>query len=716
MTLGTHYYRAPFPQSGYWENDFKKIRESGLNTVQIWVSWGWAEATPDKFCWDDYDRLVELAAKHKLGVILSTIAEVQPNWIHRVIPGSELVDNFGRKVISCARCEHHFGLTPGGCTDHPEVWTRMARFIRETGRRYASLHHLRGWDIWNELRWNVHADGLVCYCSHTLAAFRKWLEQRFGSLDGLNAAWKRRYASWDDVQPGKLPDRVYTEMMAFQHFLTCRADTHAAARYDVMREVDRTHVITAHGARPTALYGGDAATFALDRGNDWNLAGKLDGVGCSSFPTWGNIDDADFGLRIDMVKSAARGKKVWLSELQGGRSAVGFNVYDEVHAAQQQRWVWNGIACGADTVLFWCWRDEIFGRETGGFGLDGADGFAGERLAATKVTGNLLEEHAALFDSYIPHRAETGILFSPQSYYLAWSQDGSAARVMDALTAYGRALTRRSSPVTCVEETHLDALDSLKVLFCPRLLVTDAATEDALLRFVERGGTLVVESECGAFNSAGFYRAPEERFLARAGVEEIGRRPLPSPPASTAGAGTVFHYNGKTHDAGASQWLTPLKNAGGGLCSVREHGKGRVIHFATYPGNAWRERWNAGFENLLTAIVAGAGVVPPARVRSPAPDEKNFVYLKSGRAGNGDDILFVFFPENTDSAEIALAPDLFPGNRVREIFSGATAVVDTASGIRRLVATPARFNLALYTDAGVAPDAAPRTACIKKNA
>ena len=46
MNLGVQYYRAPFPDEKYWEEDFRKIRESGLNTVQLWISWGWVEATP----------------------------------------------------------------------------------------------------------------------------------------------------------------------------------------------------------------------------------------------------------------------------------------------------------------------------------------------------------------------------------------------------------------------------------------------------------------------------------------------------------------------------------------------------------------------------------------------------------------------------------------------------------------------------------------------
>ena len=78
MNLGVQYYRAPFPEQKYWEDDFKKIRDSGLNTVQLWVLWAWVEAVPGRFEFGDYDRLMELADKNGLGVILSTIAEIQP--------------------------------------------------------------------------------------------------------------------------------------------------------------------------------------------------------------------------------------------------------------------------------------------------------------------------------------------------------------------------------------------------------------------------------------------------------------------------------------------------------------------------------------------------------------------------------------------------------------------------------------------------------------
>ena len=73
---------------------------------------------------------------------------------------------------------------------------------------------------------------------------------------------------------------------------------------------------------------------------------------------------------------------------------------------------------------------------------------------------------------------------------------------------------RRSIPYQVIEENHLEALAGLKVLFMPRAVVVEDATADRLIRFVEDGGTLVCELECGALDAQGLYRYPGERFIA----------------------------------------------------------------------------------------------------------------------------------------------------------------------------------------------------------
>jgi beta-galactosidase len=686
MNLGVQYYRPPFPDTKYWEDDFARIKDSGLNTVQLWVLWSWVEAAPGRFVFDDYDRLVEMADKHGLGVILSTIAEVQPYWIHREVPGCELVDHKGRKVVSVNRGEIHFGITPGGCFDHPEVWRRMVEFFRQTVTRFRAAPSIRGWDIWNELRWNVHAGAPVCYCDHTLADFREWLGEKHGGLDGLNRAWLRRYGRWDEVEPGRYTGLPYTEMMAFEHFLTVRANRHAKARYATIKPLDPARPVTVHADVPSPLRSGWGEDQPINRGNDWFFADDLDGVGCSNFPKWFHQDDADFGLRIECVKSAAREKCVWLSELQGGRSACGFQVQQPVDALSQQRWIWNGLACGADTIIFWCWRDEVFCSESAGFGLSGDDGLAGERLAAMKRTGAILQNHRDLIDDYWPSRPEVGVFFSPQSYYLNWAQSGNADLCRKALEGYARGLVRNSIPYAFIEEEHLDALEALRILFMPRTLVVDDATADVLERFVRAGGTLVTESECGAFGSNGLYRYPADRFTARlAGVAEVGRRTL---PADTIRAG----IGGRTLELGVAQWLTPWQKGKGrvladgadGVAIVEASvGKGRLILCGAYLGEAYREKWSADFETFIDTLVRQAGWQPEIEVLAPRPSKDGFVYTKSGEA-LGRKVVFVFFPAGCEEVSLRLRPQFFGGGEVEDIISGRTLSLSASPDGQRL--------------------------------
>ena len=121
---------------------------------------------------------MDLAAQNGLGVVLSAIAEIQPCWIHREVPGSELVTNLGQKVVSSNRNECHFGLTPGGCFDHPGVWERMAGLFTQVATRYAPAPNLRGWDCWKGWTPNIvvePADGsdAVFFIKHGTSGGRR---------------------------------------------------------------------------------------------------------------------------------------------------------------------------------------------------------------------------------------------------------------------------------------------------------------------------------------------------------------------------------------------------------------------------------------------------------------------------------------------------------------------------------------------------------------
>ena len=151
---------------------------------------------------------------------------------------------------------------------------------------------------------------------------------------------------------------------------------------------------------------------ALWRGNDWALAEVLDGIGMSAFPTYSRWkDDALFATYMDATASSAQGKGIWLSELQGGGGSLGTTAPHPVlpRHPTSSGGLWMAVSRKADTILFWCWRNEVFGSESGGFGISGNDGFAGERLAALRRTSQrLLRRHEALFNAFEPHTPAVG--------------------------------------------------------------------------------------------------------------------------------------------------------------------------------------------------------------------------------------------------------------------------------------------------------------------
>ncbi|SNR57270.1 beta-galactosidase [Actinomadura mexicana] len=636
MKLAAQYYRPPFPDQRFWPDDLPLMRESGLDAVYLWACWGWIEPEPGRFEFGDYDELVERASDAGLQVIFNVIGEIQPFWIHREFPDSRMVDHMGHEVVSSLRRECNVGLTPGGCTDHPGVKELMGRFIGELTRRYAEQEHLLAWDVWNETRWAVNADGHVCHCAHTLAEFRRWLQNRHGDLHGLNRAWRRRYSSWDDVYPGKVPGRTYTEMMEFQAFLTWRSREYMAFRAEIVRAADPNHLVVAHAANPATHAVALDNEQAISRGNDWEHADLLDGFGASVFPAWPQVGltNTDVGVVIECARSAAQTKIYWVGEMQGGSARSGIEVNESVAGDRQQRWVWSAIGRGAKALSFWCWRDEVFGRESSGFGLIGNDGARDDRLRALRATGDLLKRHRDEVDAYRPDPARVAVVFEPVTYQLDWAANGlDSDQAQPSLLGYLEALERLQIPYDVLEARHRARLDQYGVVLMPWPLVVDPGLAHDLLDWVRGGGTLVVESEVDAYDLYGFYRYPDERPFANAlGIHSHGRRVADRDHHE-------YELDGTRGELPVAGWIEPLAAPDGAeaLLIKGALGAGQVIAVGGFPGLAHRRERSAGFEEFLRTIVRSAEALPALRC---SVADGSVVQWRTGDAG-GRRLLFV---------------------------------------------------------------------------
>lgn len=636
--LAVQYYRPSTPDPAHWREDFAAIAASGFDAVQLWVVWGWVESEEGRYDFSDYEELISIAEENGLDVILSTIAEIHPFWLPRVLPEARMVDHLGRPQVSSLRGECLVGLSPGVCLDHPEAAARALAFLQACGRALGGRPAVIAWDVWNETRWAVEGDGYLCHCDASVALFRDWLAHEYGDLDGLNRAWRRRYSSWSDVFPGKRPGLPYTDLMEHQRFLEHRALAQVTTRRDVLAGVGVTTPLVAHSGEPSIGFKGFDFEQAVSRGNDFQMAPVLDGYGCSHFPVGHGLGDYDFGWRVETTASAVRGGgEVWVSELQGGSARNGIEVQPPVRALDQQRWIWSALGRGVSRIVFWQWRDEVFGRESGGYGICGEDGFAQERLDAMKRTASAIAENRPLLDGYRPEDASVFVVFEADGHRLDWAQNGAdAGSSSGSIVGWLRALERRNVRYAVRDSRAFDDLDAAMVVILPWPLAVKPELVERLASWVRGGGTLITEPDLASVDRLGFFSTAAERSaMSPFPVTFAGRRPI------DGGTITVEATAASSVGLEPTQWLEPIAVDGTVRASARiDQGAGAVHFVGSMVGLGRSESAERALSDFVGAVADGAGAGSAlVAVEHDRPDG-GFLQWTAGSSGD-QVVLFV---------------------------------------------------------------------------
>jgi hypothetical protein len=85
--------------------------------------------------------------------------------------------------------------------EDPAWLQKMSERMRKTARDAAAGSPLL-YDLRDELSTTVSANPFdYDFSPVSLAAFREWLKERYGSLDELNQQWETRFPSWEEVTP-----------------------------------------------------------------------------------------------------------------------------------------------------------------------------------------------------------------------------------------------------------------------------------------------------------------------------------------------------------------------------------------------------------------------------------------------------------------------------------------------------------------------------------
>lgn len=458
-----------------WHDDIRLMREAGVNMVSLPIfSWPQLEPEPGVFDWAWLDRIIDLLWEAGIAIDLATATATPPSWLLRAHPEMAPWDADGHRL--------EFGSRQTYCPSSPIWRENVARMARAMAERYGAHPGLAMWHISNEYGDHISR----CWCPESARHFRRWLQNRYGDLDGLNEAWGvnvwgQRYTSWDHIEtPKKAPGPVNpTKLLDFERFSSDALLELFQVEIDVLREVTPDIAVTTN-------------FMSMFRDLDyWDFAAVEDVVTDDAYPEPADpTSHIGAALNYGLMRSL-KGGQPWML-LESSASATSWRDVNVPKAPGKIRVEsLQAVAHGSDAVMFFQWRQAKYGQEKFHSSMLGHRGERSRSFQETKALGLELRKLEAVRGTRVRSRVAlvvdwdswwgTSAVESLPSQRLQWAQQARA---------WHRVLYTLGQPTDAVRAT--GPFDAYDVVVVPNLYIVEQPQADALRAFVERGGHLVV--------------------------------------------------------------------------------------------------------------------------------------------------------------------------------------------------------------------------------
>ncbi|MFD0677750.1 MULTISPECIES: beta-galactosidase [unclassified Paenibacillus] len=644
LPYGAVYFRKSNPPREDWERDYAVAQEDGMNFNRHWFMWGAIETAPGVFDWADYDRQMDLAAKHGIMTIIAEMITSVPEWaadmyshaVHVKSDGTPLSTQMGASSATGGFSEGSQGVL---CLDCSEVKEAAGRFLTGLVLRYKDQPATAGYDVWNECNYSPH----VCHCPYTNEKFRRWLETKYGSLQALNQAWNRySYTSWEQVRS---PHQTgpYPECLDWVQFTKDNFYEHMQWRIDLIRSLDDKNIIAAHGIA------GSINVMASMGADDWLAASKADVYGFTWVASRKGSEPWKQWHAVDLTRAASRGKTFWHAEAQGGPlwlqpQVVGRPKEDGRVTEPEDIRVWQMIsfAGGARGLLFPRWRPLLDGPLFGAFGPYAMDGTRTDR---SEMAGSIARwansaEQRELLES-APVQGEIGILVVPETQIFDYllNREGKNELYAQAMWgAYQGFFDQGIQP----DWVHIDDIAQYRVLYWPYPIMLSQEYAALLGHWVENGGTLISEGCPAYFGDRGKVGTlqPNHHLDVVFGAVEAEVQFMPDITDGIAfdfdgGSGSKVLGGGFRQSYKATSGRSLGQFPDGSTAVVEHaHGKGKTLLIGTFPSIGYYKTHDTANAAFFLKVLDWAEVTPHVWLSDPS--------LQARLSQNTDGSLFLW--------------------------------------------------------------------------
>ena len=347
IAFGGDWNPEQWPES-VWEQDIALMQEAGVNLVTLGV-FSWAIIQPDENTWNFewLDRVLDLCLKGGIKVDMATATASPPPWLGHNYPDTLAVTADGMRLAWGAR--QHYSPSSKTFIEKSQI---VARKLVE---RYGKHEAIVMWHVGNEFG----AHTALCYSDESEAAFRLWLQKKYGVIDKLNERWGTRfwsqqYSTFDEVMPPRttayFPNP--SQQLDFKRFSSDAMLELYRAEHKIIRDSVASDIpVTTNYMRlfPHADY--------------WKWSKELDVVSDDWYPDLSDPDHQIEGsLGADLMRSLKQGKP-WLLMEQAPSAINWRQVNGPKTFGAYSRWSIQQMAHGADGILHFQWRASVRGAE-----------------------------------------------------------------------------------------------------------------------------------------------------------------------------------------------------------------------------------------------------------------------------------------------------------------------------------------------------------------
>jgi beta-galactosidase len=497
MRLGVCYYPEQWQES-QWLQDAQMMRELGLRIIRIGVfTWTKLEPKPGIYDWDWFDQVISIFETVGLQVVIATPTAAPPAWLVHQHPEILPVNENG--------IQWKFGSGFHFCPNSTVYKTYVEKIVTALGKRYGSNATIIGWQIDNAFG---SSHSTTCYCEGCDAAFQKWLQERYETIEQLNNAWgtiylNQTYTSWEEVHipnPNNKSKNPSHQLDYFR-FSSFIVQNYAAYQIDLLKNHTKNQFVTHNFSYQDQNLDITKLSKFLDFVS-WNSSptGYAEMLAPLLYLPGEKTPDLAYEVGDPYITGFfhawTRGicvEPFWVMEQQIGQIDWG-KVNPGIRPGTIRLWTWHAVANGAEAVLFQRWRATRYGsgqfqsaflRHDGSFDLGYAE------LSSMKPEAPVMTQ---LKDE--PIKSTVAILVNYEDMWaLDFQPHNDQINYQRVLFNYYRALSRLGISVDLVP---IDKdLAEYRLVIAPILYLTDQELVNRLEAYVARGGAIVFGPRSG---------------------------------------------------------------------------------------------------------------------------------------------------------------------------------------------------------------------------